>query len=447
MFSVDSRWISQLSSNLVEYSVILIPTFLLVVIVKSNWRIGQVLRKSTVLRCLALSRNEWAGADAEHLSRLKLCEDSFNIDDEEIFNRKASIAKISSKVSHGAIETCKVDEANNESTRFRNLVTFASCAIGLNISFVIWGLYQEKIMVQTYSTNGGLTQFKFMNSQFLVLSNRTSSFLLSATALIISFILLPPARKFVLFNAPYYTYLLCALTNVISSWCQIEALKYVTFPVQVLSKACKIIPVMLVGHVCMKKSYDLLDYATAFAITGGAALFFNEYASFSVSKENIVQNLSITDGILILSLFLIFDAFTSNWQSYLFDKYNPSAWEMMAAVNFFSIMLTASSLYESNSLQSTIEMVLSSDELLKDCVILSIVSAIGQAFVFYTISLYGPLYFIIIMTIRQVLSLAISTYTFGHYMSILSVLGVVIIFCALFAKAFVKLILKGFIKK
>lgn len=37
-----------------------------------------------------------------------------------------------------------------------------------------------------------------------------------------------------------------------------------------------------------------------------------------------------------------------------------------------------------------------------DCTILSISSAIGQLFIFYTISSFGPVVFTIMMTIRQV---------------------------------------------
>jgi adenosine 3'-phospho 5'-phosphosulfate transporter B2 len=37
-----------------------------------------------------------------------------------------------------------------------------------------------------------------------------------------------------------------------------------------------------------------------------------------------------------------------------------------------------------------------------DCLILSICSAAGQLFIYYTIATFGPVVFVIIMTIRQV---------------------------------------------
>jgi adenosine 3'-phospho 5'-phosphosulfate transporter B2 len=48
-------------------------------------------------------------------------------------------------------------------------------------------------------------------------------------------------------EAPYYYYAPSSLSNSLSSWAQYESLKFVSFPTQVLSKSCKLIPVMLVS--------------------------------------------------------------------------------------------------------------------------------------------------------------------------------------------------------
>lgn len=40
-----------------------------------------------------------------------------------------------------------------------------------------------------------------------------------------------------------------------------------------------------------------------------------------------------------------------------------------------------------------------------DCLILSVCSAAGQLFIYYTIATFGPVVFVIIMTIRQVKNL------------------------------------------
>jgi adenosine 3'-phospho 5'-phosphosulfate transporter B2 len=93
---------------------------------------------------------------------------------------------------------------------------------------------------------------KFKSSSFCVFANRL-------LALIVAFLIVT-GRKFfasqgkkdnskagVVRDVPFYYYAPSSLSNTISSWAQYEALKYVSFPVQVISKSCKIIPVMLVS--------------------------------------------------------------------------------------------------------------------------------------------------------------------------------------------------------
>lgn len=278
--------------------------------------------------------------------------------------------------------------------------------------------------------------FHFEDSQFLVFTNRLSALSLSIFVLTVTTLLSPPSKEPVLFNAPCYTYMFCALTNILSSWCQLEALKYVAFPMQVLSKACRIVPVMVMGHCLMGKKYRLPDYVVALIITMATALFFQQYSVFSEkTAEKIVPNHSMVDGSIILALFLILDAFTSNWQGYLFRTYSPGSWEMMAMVNFFSIALTTTSLVESGNMFTNLKTVISHNDLLSDCICMAIASAFGQAFVFFTIASFGPYVFVIMMTVRQVLSIILSSIIYGHYLSPLAIVSVVVIFGAIIVEA------------
>lgn len=72
---------------------------------------------------------------------------------------------------------------------------------------------------------------------------------------------------------PLYKYAFCSLSNVLSSWCQYEALKYVSFPTQVLAKASKIIPVMIMGKIVSRAKYEYYEYVTAVLISMGMMMF------------------------------------------------------------------------------------------------------------------------------------------------------------------------------
>lgn len=102
------------------------------------------------------------------------------------------------------------------------------CFGGLQGSYLIWGLLQEKIMTQTYGD--GET---FRDSQFLVFINRI-------LALVIAWIYLAIYERGTirsLKDAPLYKYSYCAFSNIMSSWFQYEALKFVSFPTQVSSSS------------------------------------------------------------------------------------------------------------------------------------------------------------------------------------------------------------------
>ncbi len=71
----------------------------------------------------------------------------------------------------------------------------------------------------------------FKNSQFLVFANRILAFILSLVAILT----LNQPRH----TVPYYKYIYCSFSNIMSSWCQYEALKFISFPTQVLIHSFK----------------------------------------------------------------------------------------------------------------------------------------------------------------------------------------------------------------
>ena len=73
------------------------------------------------------------------------------------------------------------------------------------------------------NSEGSIGHFK--DSQYLVFVNRILAFLLAAVYL--------ACTRQPRHTAPIYKYSYCSFSNIMSSWCQYEALKYVTFPTQV----------------------------------------------------------------------------------------------------------------------------------------------------------------------------------------------------------------------
>lgn len=168
--------------------------------------------------------------------------------------------------------------------------------------------------------------------QFLVFENRVFALFLALSIVVYK----RYHSKCRAADAPMYAYIPSSLSNSISSWSQYEALKYVSFPSQVLSKSCKIIPVMLVGILVNHKTYPLVEYAEAMLISSGATVFtlFGKGSSHSADRSDSYI------GIGLLLLYLFCDSFTSQWQSRVYKKYCIDQYQMMLGVNFWSIVLT-----------------------------------------------------------------------------------------------------------
>uniref|UniRef100_A0A183EGB4 Adenosine 3'-phospho 5'-phosphosulfate transporter 1 n=1 Tax=Gongylonema pulchrum TaxID=637853 RepID=A0A183EGB4_9BILA len=138
-------------------------------------------------------------------------------------------------------------------------------------------------------------------------------------------------------------------------------------------------------------------------------------------------------GICLMSGYLLFDAFTLNWQKTLFDcKPRISKYQMMFGVNMFSVILCFVSLVEQGTLISPFHFLVAHEGFARDVFLLSLFGALGQVVIYATIERFGPVIFAVMMTLRQIFSIMLSTVAYGHPISALSVLGFFITFSAIF---------------
>lgn len=293
---------------------------------------------------------------------------------------------------------------------------------GLQISYLSWGIIQEKVMTQVYHGSDGRMEY-FGDSQFLVFVNRILAFSISGVILLLT--------GKCEYKCPFYKYVFCSFSNIMSSWCQYEALKYVSFPHQVLAKAAKTIPVMLMGKIVSRTQYKYYEYITSITLSIGMLMFMVD-----VGNDKAKTSVTTISGALLLFSYIIFDSFTSNWQSSLFKTYSISPIQMMCFVNFFSFILTGTSLIQQSSFYVSLNFLLQYPSFSVDCILLSLCSALGQLFIFSTISEFGPLVFVIISTIRQCLSVLLSCILYNHEVHALGMFGLSFVFWSVFLRIY-----------
>ncbi|GMI97067.1 hypothetical protein like AT5G59740 [Hibiscus trionum] len=297
---------------------------------------------------------------------------------------------------------------------------------GIMITLVIYGVLQEKIMRVPY----GVNKEYFMYSLFLVFCNRITTSAVSAGSLVASKKALDPV-------APVYKYCLVSVTNILTTTCQYEALKYVSFPVQTLAKCAKMIPVMIWGTFIMQKTYKGFDYLVAFLVTLGCSIFIlfpagTDLSPYGKGRENTVWGMSLMVG------YLGFDGFTSTFQDKLFKGYDMEIHNQIFYTTLCSCVLSFTGLILQGHLLPAVDFVYRHNDCFLDIVLLSTVATTSQFFISYTIRTFGALTFAAIMTTRQLVSIMLSCMWFGHPLSWEQWIGAVIVFGSLYSKNFWK---------
>jgi len=292
---------------------------------------------------------------------------------------------------------------------------YASGIIGC---LLVYGLLQERIMSQPYGED------YFGISVFLVLSNRLIAV---AFAVCMIFAKGEPMKN----NAPIWKYCAISLSNVGATWCQYEALKYVAFPVQMLGKSFKMMPVMVWGIIISQKRYGLQDWLVAAAVTGGVTEFL---MTGNIKAKH--SNGTSVHGLVLLLVFLGLDGFTSTFQEKLFKQHSTSKYNQMFYVNSCSSVVSLITLLFSGKAGEAIAFCFKHPALMSDSLTLSAAAVGGQWFIYSQVKEFGALVFAATMNVRQVVSILVSYATYHHTIKPLQVLGLLLVFGGLFYKSF-----------
>jgi len=312
-------------------------------------------------------------------------------------------------------------EAASMSSRSRFESAGWCCFYGLGIisMLVVYGIIQERIMSMPY----GDPAVYFTDSVFLVFCNRFVAFLFAC-------VMVGVKGESYVNAAPFWKYLAISFSNVYASTCQYEALKYVSFPVQMLGKSFKMMPVMLWGMAISGKRFSVTDWMIAFSVTGGVVEFL---MTGPISAASDTGNSS--HGLALLAGFLALDGFTSTFQEKLFKEYTTSKYNQMLYINFGSCCISSFTLLASGRITEALAFGVAHPLFLQDAMTLSAAAVSGQWFIYSQVKEFGALVFAATMNVRQIVSILISYVKYGHSITALQLVGLAIIFGALFYKS------------
>jgi len=291
--------------------------------------------------------------------------------------------------------------------------------LGIIITLGFYGVIQERIMSEPY--DGG--EF-FRVSVFLVLCNRL-------VAIAYALGMIKTKGEELTNKAPLWKYLAISFSNVAATWCQYEALKFVSFPVQMLGKSFKMMPVMVWGIVISQKSYGLRDWLIAGGVTCGVTVFL---LTGDIKAKHADKGSSVY-GLLLLLAFLALDGFTSTFQEKLFKEHQTSKYNQMLYVNSGSAVVSALTLLGSGKLGTVMGFCSSHPSFLGHAFSLSAVAVGGQFFIYSQVKEFGALVLAATMNLRQVLSILVSYVMYVHPINLFQLFGLVLVFGSLFYKS------------
>jgi len=217
---------------------------------------------------------------------------------------------------------------------------------------------------------------------------------------------------------------LIGLSNTVASPLGMSASKFVSFPTILVTKTCKMLPVMIMGSVLHKHKHSFEKVLSVLLITCGVVTF--TLASEEDKKKGGVSGDSFL-GLALVFANLFFDALTNSTQDEQVKEYHYSPLQMMLWVNgvgfvWSLVFLFASEVVGANpfvppQLFSAIELCNQSPTLTYNIIAYALCGASGQLFLFYILGNFGSLTVAGTTVTRKVLNVVLSIWLNGHYLS------------------------------
>lgn len=179
---------------------------------------------------------------------------------------------------------------------------------------------------------------------------------------------------------------------------------------------------MVWSWITNARQYNWRDYLAAIVVTFGCAMFV---LSGDITAPTVDSDVSTsllvftTTGILLLSVFVIFDGLTCTVQDKIFGSYEMHSCSQLLYISSWSAMFAFAFLTVSGQLKGAVQFVSRHPSSLMLMIMQSLVSTAVQLFISFTIKEYGALNFALMMTLRQFLSIVLSCIVFEHELTLL----------------------------
>ena len=212
-------------------------------------------------------------------------------------------------------------------------------------------------------------------------------------------------------GAPPTKYVGLALTNTIGPACGTAALQNIPYPAQVLTKSCKMVPVMIMGTIFYRKRYSAVEYLAVLLIISGISLFALQKSVSHVSSPNAAK------GYVLVLINLLLDGFTNSTQDAVKHAYpTTTAIQLMCWTNMWCALFGSVYMFVIRRTEGFLAIAFARDhpQVLLDILTYCLCGAVGQMFIFLTIATFGSLVTTTVTTTRKFVSIVLSVLWNGN---------------------------------
>lgn len=314
--------------------------------------------------------------------------------------------------------------------------------LSLYAIFMTWGFLQERITTTRYLMSSNTVDDEAFSQKwtFPMVLNTCMTGTSSLTALVVEMFFKGSSEQKSQ-SVSYKQFWKFSLFAAMGSPIGYFSLKYISYPMMILTKSCKPVPVMFVGVFLYQKSYQWYKYASVVLLCGGISIFT---AAKAVSNVNSAASEGDTDvrmqlfGLLLVVLNLCLDGVTNNEQDHIFAKLQPTPLQMMKYSNGWqAVYLSAYLIFDmlingsQCDLLSSIYMMIHFNGVFRDLAIFCLCSCLGQLILFGLIKEFGSLVWITVAVSRQLFTILLSVFIFGHHINLWQWGGILLVFAGL----------------
>ena len=262
-----------------------------------------------------------------------------------------------------------------------------------------------------------------------------------------------------------------ALTCAAASPIGYASLQYINYPMMVLTKTMKPVPVLLVGLIGYGNRYPWYQYVTVICLSGGLALYTfasdkggsgssggggsaKGHAQKSSNAESLamvtlslgipgvlrltLEILKTVWGIILVCVNLTLDGYTNNEQDKIFSDDKISGLQMMKYTNIWQVLFIGLYLAagwvllpDGGELGQGLSMFMSCPEVQKDICLFCLCASLGQILVFQIMEQHGSLVWITISITRKLFTILVSVIAFQHPLNLYQCIGIAFVFAGI----------------